>query len=177
MTQLKGSVWLTLNKARWGDRKRRTLRYHDDLEIPLMVVNHTQNTLLWKGYVPFNGDEWLNTDTWTWTVPHTKFSHVVLLWSSSWNRGNRGNIKSRQRGPSRLRLCFLQPDLNLTEWVTLPNRVSTDALQHSKVTYQAFLGGIDWFDYWAFGLEYQVIWWSFDYFNYKTFTHKSNKTD
>ncbi len=30
------------------------------------------------------------------------------------NRGNRGNIKSRQRGPSRLRLSFLQPDLSLT---------------------------------------------------------------
>ncbi len=40
------------------------------------------------------------------------------------NRVNRGNIKSRQRGPSRLRLCFLQPDLSLTEWVTLPARVS-----------------------------------------------------
>jgi hypothetical protein len=35
------------------------------------------------------------------------------------NRGNRGNIKSRQRGPSRLRLCFLQPDLSLTEWLFL----------------------------------------------------------
>ena len=30
------------------------------------------------------------------------------------NRGNRANINSRQRGPSRLRLCFLQPDLSLT---------------------------------------------------------------
>ncbi len=40
------------------------------------------------------------------------------------NRGNRGNIKSRQRGPSRLRLCFLHPDLNLTEWLTLPMGVN-----------------------------------------------------
>ena len=39
--------------------------------------------------------------------------------------GGTGNIKSRQRGPSRLRLCFLHPDLNLTEWVTLPVHVST----------------------------------------------------
>jgi len=35
--------------------------------------------------------------------------------SKNRNRGNRGNIKSRQRGPSRLRLCFRQPDLSLTE--------------------------------------------------------------
>ena len=31
------------------------------------------------------------------------------------NRGNMGNIKSQQRGPSRLRLCFLQLDLSLAE--------------------------------------------------------------
>jgi hypothetical protein len=31
------------------------------------------------------------------------------------DRGNWGNIKSLQRGSSRLRLCFLQPDLSLTE--------------------------------------------------------------
>ncbi len=45
------------------------------------------------------------------------------------NRGNRGNIKSLQRGPSMLKLCFLQPDLRLTEWVTLPARVSAHAPQ------------------------------------------------
>ena len=47
------------------------------------------------------------------------------------NRGNRGNIKSRQRDPSRLRLCFLQPGLSLPEWVNLPARVSAHAPQLS----------------------------------------------
>jgi hypothetical protein len=41
----------------------------------------------------------------------------------------KGNIKSRQGRPSRLRLCFLHPDLSLTEWVTLPARVSAHAPQ------------------------------------------------
>jgi hypothetical protein len=35
--------------------------------------------------------------------------------------GTLGNIKSRQRGPSKIRLCFLQSDLSLTERVTLPH--------------------------------------------------------
>ncbi len=30
-------------------------------------------------------------------------------------RGNKSNIKSRQRGPSRLRLCLLRPDLSLSD--------------------------------------------------------------
>ena len=41
--------------------------------------------------------------------------HSTSTSSKNRNRGNRGHIKSRQRGPSRLRLCFRQPDLSLTE--------------------------------------------------------------
>ncbi len=41
------------------------------------------------------------------------------------NRGNRSNIKSRQGGPSRLRLCFLQSYLRLTEWLFLRASVRT----------------------------------------------------
>jgi hypothetical protein len=45
----------------------------------------------------------------------------------SWNRGN---IKSRQRGP---RICFLQPDLSLTEWVTLSARVCAQLLNSESL--------------------------------------------
>jgi hypothetical protein len=43
---------------------------------------------------------------------------VVAFASSSYNKQQRGsgNIKSRQQDQSRLRLCFLQLDLGLTEW-------------------------------------------------------------
>jgi hypothetical protein len=57
-------------------------------------------------------------------------------------RGNGGNIKSRQRGPSRLRLCFLQSDLSLTEWVTLPARVSAHAPQLSLSSSHYFLSDL-----------------------------------
>jgi hypothetical protein len=70
--------------------------------------------------------------------------------------GNRGNMKSRQRGPSsldgptsnhdkeahRVRLCFLQPDLSLTEWVTLPARVSVHAPQVSLSPNHDFLSDL-----------------------------------
>jgi hypothetical protein len=54
------------------------------------------------------------------------------------NRGNRGNIKSRQRGPWRLRLCFLQPDVSLT----LPARVSAHAPQLSLSPSYYFLSDL-----------------------------------
>jgi hypothetical protein len=43
-------------------------------------------------------------------------------WVPILDRGNWGNNKSRQRGSSMLRTCFLQPDLRLAEWVTLLRR-------------------------------------------------------
>ena len=58
------------------------------------------------------------------------------------NRGNRGNIKSRQRDLSRLRLCFLQPDLSPTEWVTPPGRVSAHAPQLSLSPSHHFLSDL-----------------------------------
>ncbi len=79
-------------------------------------------------------------------IRHCSFNYNIIndiqdhsTSSRNRNRGNRRNIKSRQRGPTRLRLCFLHPDLSLTEWVTLPARVSAHAPQLSLSPSHYFL--------------------------------------
>ncbi len=56
--------------------------------------------------------------------------------------GTWGNIKSPQRGPSRFRLYFLQSDLSLTSWVTLPARVSAHISQVSLSPSHYFLSDL-----------------------------------
>ena len=107
----------------------------------------------------FESSNTLLTYTWLWqtgqqhssffflinTLLHIRLSfgvvHSIIIYSTiskiivrpgSRNRTRTGGTRQlQQRGLSKLRLCFLQPDLSLKEWVTLPARVSVHASQLS----------------------------------------------